>query len=243
MKPRELKQKLYGLVCEYFCGASVSWGKVKTVSPNVPQVVLNMSAITRHYHPIVQTVEGVLVNVFPSKATLQIDLYTKGAATNVEPGITAAFENTAVDDLADFMNFLNSAYVDEWGNLHDVSIHCRQINDLTELINDVAWDYRAMVELEIGFTQNAVGHTGTMYEKGMPLYENGRPKYDAEGNLLDPQGNIIPPKLDGDGNPIPWPPPQFTPTPSGGRSQILADQFTGWFEQVEGPNNKQEEEE
>jgi len=242
MTQRELKRKLFDFVSEYFSAATVSWGKVKSVSPNVPQAVLNMGAVTRHYHPIVQTVGGVLVNVFPSKTTLQIDLYTKGAATNADQGVTAAFENTAVDDLADFTSFLSSAYADDWRGLHDVSIRCRQIQDLTELVNDVAWDYRAMVELDIGFTQTAVGHAGIMHEKGVPYYDNGRPKYDEDGNPLDPQGNIVPPELDGDGNPIPRPPPQFAPTPSGGRSQTLADQFTGWFEEVEGPHNKREEE-
>jgi len=234
MTPNELKQTLYNLVAEYFAGATITWGKVKAVSPNVPQVVLNMGGITRPYLPITRNVSGILVNGYPSQTTLQVDLYTKGAATKTDPGIAAAYENTAVNDLTDFLNFINSAYVDEWGELHDVSILCNRINDLTELVNDVAWDYRAMLELEIGFTQNAVGHTGTMYEEGMLYWENGRPRYDEDGNPLDENGN-----------PIPVPPgvprPPFTETPSGGRTPELASQTTGWFEQVEGPNFEKEE--
>jgi len=235
MTQSELKQKLYDLVGEYFGGATVTWGKVKAVSPNVPQVVLNMGAINRPYQPIKRIAGDVLVNSYPSRTTLQVDLYTKGAPTSTDPGMTAAYENTAVNDMTDFVNFLNSAYVDDWGDEHDVSILCRQVQDLTELINDVAWDYRAMVELEVGFTQSVVGHTGTMYEDGMAYHENGSPKYDADGNPLDTQGNPIPPELDEDGNPIPWPPPQFTETPSGGRTPELGNQYTGWFERVENP--------
>jgi hypothetical protein len=182
--------------------------------------------------------------------------------------------------LTDFLNFLGSPYVDDWGDLHDIAVKCNHVTDLTELVNDVAWDYRAMVEIEVGFTQNAVGHTGTMYENGipfygngapkydaatgMPLYENGRPMYDpdgnplydngqpmydADGNPLDPDGNRLPdgstpipplpmPEVDPDGKPI-FPPAMQTA--SGGRTQTLAGQTTGWFEKVEGPYFEKEE--
>ena len=237
MTQNELKQRLYDLVRFYFGGATITWGKVKAVSPNVPQVVLNMGAVVRHYHPITQSVEGVAVNSYPSQTTLQIDLYTKGAPTSTEPGIAAAYENTAVNDLTDFLNFLGSAYTDDWSGRHDISLLCNEVTDLTELVNDTSWDYRAMVELEVGFTQSAVGFTGTMYENGMHYHENGSPRYDAEGYALDPQGNKL---TDDEGNPIRLPLDDegepilpFTATPSGGRTPELAGQTTGWFEQVE----------
>jgi hypothetical protein len=86
MTQSELKQRLYNLVRDYFGNASITWGKVKAVSPNVPQVVLNMGGITRHYMPITRQNNGVNVNGYPSKTTLQVDLYTKGAATGGDPG-------------------------------------------------------------------------------------------------------------------------------------------------------------
>jgi len=248
MTQNELKQTLYNLVAEYFAGASITWGKVKAVSPNVPQVVLSMGGITRRYLPITRNANGVPVNGYPSQTTLQVDLYTKGAATSTEPGVIAAYENTAVNDLTDFLNFLNSAYADEWGDLHDVSILCNKVNDLTELVNDVAWDYRAMAELEVGFTQSAVGYTGTMHESGAPFHENGAPMYDAEGYALDRYGNRL---TDDHGDPLPPLPidpetgkpiyPPLRPTPSGGRTPELAGRNTGWFEQVNGPNFEKEE--
>ena len=109
-----------------------------------------------------------------------------------------------MNDLIDFVNFINSAYVDEWSDTHDVSILANQVRDLTELTDDTTWDYRAMTELEIRFTQTAAGHGGFMYEGGAPLDENG---------------NVV------SGS--------FAHTPSGGRSPEIADQSTGWFEHVE----------
>lgn len=208
MTQNELKQLLYELISEYFSGASITWSKVKSVIPGSPQVVLNMGVITRTYRPFRQNVKGVFVDSYPSKTTLQIDLYTKGAAVNTDLEIESAYENTAINDLTDFINYLNSAYVDDWCERYDVSILCNHVNDLTELINTVTWDYRAMTEIEIGFVQTAVGHTGIMWEKGKA--------YDEDGKALAEQ-------------------PEFTQTPSGGRSKPLADEYTGWFNKVEGP--------
>lgn len=199
--------------------------------PQSPLIALTAGSVTRPYQPITQTVDGVPVNCYPSKTTIQVDLFTKGEKLTDENSVTAVMENTAVNDLTDFLNFLNSAYVDDWSTLNDVSILANTVQDLSQLINDTVWDYRAMVELEIGFTQAAVGYTGTMYDSGMDYYENGKPKYDKNWNPLDENGN-----------PLPLPPGKrpFKPTPSGGRTPELADESTGWFEQVETEYVKEE---
>lgn len=230
MTQSELKQKLYDLASSYFGGATVVWGRVKLVRPQSPLIALTMGSIIRPYQPITQTVNGVPINCYPSKTTVQVDLFTKGARSANENDLTAAMENTAINDLTDFVNFLNSAYVDDWSWIHDVSILANTVQDLTQIINDASWDYRAMVELEIGFTQTAVGYSGTMYENGMPYYENGNPKYDSEGYPLDENGHKL---VDEDGNPLPPGALPYEPTTSGGGAQELADQSTGWFEQVE----------
>lgn len=227
---RELKQKLEELVSTYFAGITVVWGKTKAARSLSPLIVLTTGTVSRPYQPIKQMANDVPINYYPSNTTVQVDLYTKGAKTNHSAGIMAAMENTAVSDLTDFVNFLNSDYVDDWCGTHDISILTNQVQDLSQIINDVSWDYRAMVELEIGFTQAAIGHTGMMYESGMPYYENGNPKYDNEGYALDENGQRV---VDDDGNALPPGLNQYESTPSGGGTQELADQFTGWYERVE----------
>ena len=205
MTQSELKKKLYDLVRSYFSGATVVWGMLSgAVNPSAPLVMLRMGDITRPYQPIKRNVNGVLLYSYPSETTVQIDLFTKGASRNNEAGVSSANENTAVNDLTDFVNFINSAYVDDWSGLNDVSILVNRVRDLTELISDTTWEYRAMAEMEIRFTQTAAGHGGFMYEGGVPLDENG--------NFVSGT---------------------FANTPSGGRSPEIADQSTGWFEQVE----------
>lgn len=214
MTHSELKRLLEKLVSTYFGGTDPVWGMVKSVNPSVPLVVLNLGSIIRHYQPINLNSNGVPVGVYPSKTTLQIDLYTKGRQTSTSSGVMAAFDNTAVNDLTDFLNFINSPFVDNWCGINDISLLANQVRDLTGLINDTSWDYRAMLELEIGFTQTAAGFSGIMFEDGA--------------------------KLDDDGNPLDAGDDPFTPTPSGGRTQDLADDFTGWFEAVETEYEKEE---
>ena len=211
MTQQELKKKLYDLVSTYFSGAGVSWSMTKKANPNSPMVALTMGTIYRHYLPTRGDVNGVPIDCYQCYTTLQVDLFTMGADRAGGESVTAERENTAVNDMADFVNFLNSVYVDHWCLLNDVSIQADRIHDVTQLANDSSWDFRAMVELAIGFTQNAVGYSATMYEGGV--------KYDESGNPIP-----TPPEQ---------PPPPVESTPSGGRSQELGDQYTGWFEQVE----------
>ena len=210
MTQNTLKDKLHKLVGFYFSednGVTVVWGKSKAVRAKGAQITLTMLDIIRPYQPINDMINGVPVSYYPSKTTLQVDLFTRGDPLINEAGITAAAVNTAVYDLTDFVNYINSIYVEHWSLINDISIAAGEIHDLTNIINDTAWDYRAMVELDIGFTQSVFGHSGINYEDGIEFDENGNP----------------------------MPESVFKPTASGGRTKELAGEFTGWFEQVEGP--------
>jgi len=211
----ELKEKLYKLVSVYFSaanGATVVWGMTKTVSPNAPKITLTALDIVRPYQPITHNKNGIQVSYYPSTTKIQVDLFTKGALPPKEEGIKASAENTALNDMIDFVNFINSQYVIQWSDINDISVFAKEVYDLTDIINDTTWDFRAMVELDIGFTQAAIGHSGINYENRILFDENGDPL-----------------------------PGAFEITSSGGRTQELADEFTGWFEQVEGPELKEKE--
>ena len=260
MTQSELKSRLTQLVRMYFGGATVSWGEVRVVTPTLPHVILTMISDKRSYFPVSWNINGVHANSWPSLVKLQIDLRTKGRPTNVAVGVKATNENTAVCDLRQFLSFLGSPFVENWTLTNDISIVVNQVQDLTNIINESSWEYRAMTELQINFVETATGHLGLSFEggvphysngmpkydpiTGVPRYENGNPMYDKLGSPLDEHGNPLKsdtlpplsmPQFDAKGRPIF---PEFVPTHSGGGSQELANQFTGWFEQVEKPKQK-----
>ena len=242
MTYRQLRVALEKLVGSYFGTATIMWGKVKAVAPHTPLILLNLGDINRHYLPINETVNGVPLQVYASTTRLQVDLYTKGLPTSTEACIMAANENTAVYDLTEFVNFLNSGFSDEWCGENDVSLLANRVSDLTALINDTTWDYRAFTEVEVSFTQSTVGFAASMSEGGVPYHDNAVPKFDEEGYPLDREGNRIPDEpplpVGEDGTPI-FPEPE--PSGSGERPPGLAEQSTGWFEKVELPKLIKEE--
>ena len=205
MTTQELKQILYTLAKSYFAGADVVWAMQGQVSPTNPVVLLTMLPVVRKPRPIRRNVNGVVVDAYPSKTTLQVDLYTQGAAPEQAPGIKQRYENTAVNDINSFVNFLGSVAIDHFCQINDISIEAGAVQDLTQLDNGISWEFRAMVELAVGFTGHAVGHTGTNFEDGV--------EFNKEGNPV----GVRP----------------YVPNPSGGGSQQLADEKTGWFEDAE----------
>jgi hypothetical protein len=180
------------------------------------------------------------MDYYPSMVMLQVDLFTKGEPIVEETGATTAKINTAVDDLTAFLNYVGSNFVKDWCDTHDITLIPSVVRNLTGIVDDTSWEYRAMTELEVRFTQTAVGYAGLMFDGGMPFYSNGNPKYDNEGYALDRQGNRL---KDESGEPLPPLPidpetgrpifPPIEPSPSGGGSQSLANHSAGWFNQAE----------
>lgn len=227
MTHERLKKILHNFVKLYFADATVIWGQTKVVNTMAPQITLTMGKTQRAYISTRTTNNGVPTDFYPSKTILQIDLSTKGSEvmTETEDGVLTTRRNTAVSDLTEFVNFMNSDFGINWCDNHNITLISDRINDLTNVINDTSWDYRAMTEIEVHFTETAVGHSGIGFDDGRPFYCNGMPKFDDEGYKLDRDGNRI--------SNTPMPIPDADPTPSGGRTQDLANSSTGWFEQVE----------
>lgn len=164
MTVRQLRSAVLSIVQAYFVGASVVWGKTNKTFPHLPVVFLEFGTVKRPIHPEVRDTEGELLYYYPSQVSLTVNLCTKGAAITQE-GMTNAYENTAESDLLDFINFINSEVCSIWCNARDISIRPEgSVQDLSELENDAKWQYRAMAELAIDFTQLAVGMSGILAE-------------------------------------------------------------------------------
>lgn len=167
MTVNELKKWLHALVSMYFAGANVVWSQTKMVKPLPALVTLRIGSVNRPLQPIVKVINGVSCGYYPSTATFEVNLYTKGAAVEVDDGMVIPRENTAINDLLDFVNFINSAAVTDLCSLADINImQYGDVRDVSAVINSTQWDYRAMVEFTVDFTQVAVGAMGISPESG-----------------------------------------------------------------------------
>ena len=169
---------------------------------------------------------------------IQIDLFTHGRKKVLKRGQTPIMENTAEDDMLSFADFLNSDFVIQWCHERDLSIIVpNTVEDLTGLINDTNYEYRAMMEVQIGFTMTAIGYTGVMSPESIK----------HSGVTVDPEtGEQTPYEYTGgdiQGEDVTAMEPVAAQTPSGGGNAELAEQEGGYFTNVEINNSPVKKEE
>lgn len=169
----QLKRVVFAHFAAYWSSAAVVWGATDKVKPLAPLVVLRLGTVTRVTQPITQMVNGIVFSAYPSEVPLQIDLFTKGNAVSTPEGTYS--ENTAVGDLLAFVNYLDSTATIEWSNKNDVSVSLMSgVQDLSEIINDTRWQYRAMTEIRLTFTQWAAEYNGLLTEENI-IFKDGVP--------------------------------------------------------------------
>lgn len=164
MTMTELKTAIRQLTELYFTGATVRYAKQSfTPKPEKPLVLLTMASVSRPLNPPVKVIDGRPVAFYPASTTIQVDLFTNGEQREVAPGFTPVAENTAEDDLLAFASFLNSEYATQWCHSRDIAIVVPPtVQDLTDLIHDTNFEFRAMMEVTVYFTMTAIGYTGTL---------------------------------------------------------------------------------
>ena len=215
MTLNELQEHLFDITSAYFTSATVTLAQEKTVKPKPALVTLRTGNVSRPLQPITKIIDGVPCGYYPSRVTFEVNVFTRGRRYKPMDGKTAAQENTAVNDLAAFVNYVNSPHVTELCRAIDIAITPMGIvNDASTLINDVRWDYRAMAEFAVDFLWVAVGYTGIL----------------AESSIKQDPGGIDDPYID----------PEWEQTDSGGGSNDLSTETGGYFEKVKIESEKEE---
>ncbi len=167
MNLAEVKEKLYDLTALFFKGAAVIWSEQVNTKPPLPYVTLKCGGVNRTSFPVVD-LEGR--RVYQARTTWEVNLFTKGRPVTGGEGVTGNYANTAVSDLAEFTDFLDSDVVVDIiaGYGMDVML-MPPVRDLTDLQDDSRYRYRAMAEFSVLFVQEAGGPYGL---GGMPLVPN-----------------------------------------------------------------------
>lgn len=226
MKVSEVKEEIRRLAELYFTGAAVTFMRQSFIAkPMKPLVTLSPGAVSRASSPPVKVVDGRPVSFSPASVPIQIDLFTPGRWKEPGPGMMPAAENTAEDDLLGFADFLNSEFVTQWCHERDIAILLPDtVQDLTGLLNDTNYEYRAMLEITVYFTMPAIGYTGTLAAESVK-HEGGSSGGDIQAGDVSAMEPVV------------------QVTPSGGGNVEFAGQEEGYFSNVEINGNKMKEEE
>ena len=239
----ELREAIREIVKRYFAGAAVKWIDENNVRPTGPLVTLQLRNIQRELFAILENRQGHPVKLWHTRAMLDVNLYTPGGVSAVQPGIRPRADNTAVSDMQDFVSYMDSDYVYGMLGPQDVTILPEgPTQDVSELVDNAKYEYRAMQEFTVDFIQNAAGVSGILH---IPARQESAANPEAPGLPAGPQPDPptdpgVPEMPDDPALAVPLPDPDaWEPTASGGGSRELAEMDTGWFESVETENTKE----
>lgn len=149
------------LVKEYFVGAVVRWCETNQVKPPYPFVALKLTNVSRSVHPDEYGDEEIS-RQYLCTGRVTLNLYTGGRKPTAKPGMSAPPpRNTAVSDLQGFLHFLGSDAGQDFLEEHNISI-LEEGNtlDVTALLNESKYEYRAQQEFVMSFIDGACGHSG-----------------------------------------------------------------------------------
>lgn len=161
MTVEQAKSCIWKLVSQYFAGASVIWSGQNIVKPVKPLVMLRLSNVQRSDFSILQEEDGTLVKLYPTVALLTVNLFTLGKPTRAGAGKVATRINTALHDLSSFVNFLDSEYALAYMEEENLQIMPQgSTQDISELLDNTQYEYRAVQEFTIEFMQEVHGWAG-----------------------------------------------------------------------------------
>ena len=234
MQARELFRQL---TATYFSGAQIVFtNQSRAAKQKQPLVVITTGNVNRPSNPNYDNVDGVPVSYYLSRLPITVDLFTNGfPVIDEETGQTVAYEDNALDDMLSFADFLNSPYTVRWSHDNDVAIVIDgDVMNMTGLVNDNNYEYRARLNVLFFFTQKAVGDSAVLSEKSV-VYPTGDPDhpytdeepkpsesttggYETDYDRKNSQSTVD---------------PVYEPTSSGGGSEELSQESAGYFEKAE----------
>lgn len=153
-----IREVMYGLVAEFFQGATVIFANQLNTRPEPPCVTIKTGDIDRTTFPV-EDEDGK--RYYPCDTTLEINLYTRGRKVSGGDNETGNYSNTAAADLSEFFDFLEGEHATNVLARNSMSVMLRPpVRDLTDLQNDSKYRYRAMAEATLSYAQEADGPYG-----------------------------------------------------------------------------------
>lgn len=156
----EAQLKVEELVRRYFAGATVRWCETNQVKPPYPFVALKLTDVSHFLHPD-ESGETEISQRYYCTGRIALNLYTGGRKGTGKPGMSAPpSRNTAVSDLQRFIRYLGSDAGQDFLEEHDICLQEEGSTlDVSALLNDAKYEYRAMQEFSISFVDDVYGRS------------------------------------------------------------------------------------
>ena len=175
MTVKELRDALYDIIQEYFAGADIAWAEQNAVKSSNPLIRLKLGSVKRPLHFIDGVENDAPLGYIASTTILTVNLFTHGEPVEDEDGYIY-YVNTALDDMLDFANYMQSPCADELYNKLNISIRPEgDAKDVSEVV-DNDYSYRAMQEFVVSFVDETRGYAGISRANWKPTPSGGGTK-------------------------------------------------------------------
>ena len=170
----DAKAKMLELVSTYFGDGHVFFAGAKMARSVEPYVTLQITGFSKGSSDIrtVNETDEYTRSFSMITANCQIDLYTKGRNLALA-GEYEEFDNTALEDVEDFDQYIDSDFSLELQSQLGMSvIRDGDIQDTSALVNDSTYQYRATVKYNVEFWDGSFGYKG-QNDKDLPNSSHG----------------------------------------------------------------------
>ena len=159
MKLAEAKEEFRELVAHYFGSDHVFFANSKMTKMPEPYVTIQFTGVERQVHETkVMSPDGYGWAYREMTASVDLNLYTRGRSVG---GSRTVFINTALDDIVSFLDYLGSDEGFGYQYKRNMAIAVvEQPRDLSALVREAQFQYRAMVGLTVRFTDMTYGGYG-----------------------------------------------------------------------------------
>ena len=163
VKANEAKELFRQLTEDFFEGYTVIFANQSRIAkPAIPLVTIRPGNVRRPQAANNEVNDdGNVIGYYLSTIPMTIDLFSNGTAIEDDDGNVVAYENTAIDEMTSYADYMNSPKGVSWCHKNDVSILITgEAQDLTGVVNDNNYEYRARLEVLFSFTHNTDAETG-----------------------------------------------------------------------------------
>ncbi|MCX4351710.1 MAG: hypothetical protein OSJ60_08735 [Lachnospiraceae bacterium] len=174
----EAKKYSRDIVAAYFGDSHVFYAEQKMAKRTVPYLTVKFNGLGKVRTKITKydRENQCFKDYWQANTKMELNLYTLGK--NIAPEDTEpVYENTAVEDMDDFVKFLCSDEIIEDMDRNNIVIAINgRISDLSYLENSSEFRYRSMAEFDVNFIDSSHGMYGQNAIADLPNPSGGGTK-------------------------------------------------------------------
>ena len=164
-----LKEFLYGTFQRFFGTTNMAWVGENSETPPLPLVTLRIDSLNKATFPFDEgfNEDGQFIEYYNADTMLEVKAYSQGYVGNEEDGVIQSAENTVMNEMQQFANYIASHGIMK--QLNEVNVQMTQegpVRDTSLVKSGSRYEYSAMVEYRVHFILDTSGeYAVTQIEK------------------------------------------------------------------------------